>query len=277
MLNRVPIGLLLLMVLALTGVTVAQKRAKKNTRTAASTPAPTQQIKTEIPAVAEPVPVSLKKNERPAEPRRKAENTAAEQTAAVQGDLPYYYEFAQPNFLVAKIVIRHDESGKGTITFTKKSSEDAITDPLQVSTRAMERINAAFTALNFLDSDENYQFEKDFSHLGVSTFRLRKGGKERSATYNWTQNKDAKTLMDEYRRLGNQYVWVFDVTVARENQPLDAPRLLESLDSMIKRGEISDPRQMVPFLTGLSNDERIPLIARNRAAKIITQIEKSKN
>jgi uncharacterized protein (UPF0147 family) len=34
---------------------------------------------------------------------------------------------------------------------------------------------------------------------------------------------------------------------------------------------------MVPFLTGLSNDERIPLIARNRATKIITQIEKSKN
>jgi hypothetical protein len=105
---------------------------------------------------------------------------------------------------------------------------------------------------------------------------LKKGGKQRTVSFNWTQNKDAKLLMDEYRKLGNQYVWMFDITVARENQPLDAPRLMESLDSLVRRGEISDPRQMVPFLNGLANDERIPLIARNRAAKIVAQVEKSK-
>jgi hypothetical protein len=51
---------------------------------------------------------------------------------------------------------------------------------------------------------------------------------------------------------------------------------MESLDSLVRRGEISDPRQMVPFLNGLANDERIPLIARNRAAKIVAQVEKIK-
>lgn len=83
-------------------------------------------------------------------------------------------------------------------------------------------------------------------------------------------------MADEYRRIANQFVWVFDISVSRENQPLEAPKLLNSLDSMIKRNEISDAKQMVPFLEGLSNDERIPLIARNHAGKLIKQIEKEK-
>jgi uncharacterized protein (UPF0147 family) len=63
--------------------------------------------------------------------------------------------------------------------------------------------------------------------------------------------------------------------VARENQPLDAPRLLDALDSLIKRKEISDAAQMIPLLKELSVDERLPLIARNRSTKLAEKIEKS--
>ena len=267
----------LILIVTLSVVASAQKRTKRNARPAAPQPTPTQQTAAEPPADAVTVPVTVKKNERPADAQKANTRPSAQAPPAVQADPPYYYEFTQPDFVVAKIVIKHDDAGTGTITFTKKSSEESITDPIQVSPEALARINAAYTALNFLDSNDSYQFERDYSHMGNSTFRLRRGAKERTTTYNWTQNKDAKALMDEYRKLGNQYVWMFDITVARENQPLDAPKLMEALDSLVKRGEISDPRQMVPFLTGLSNDERIPLIARNRAAKIVSQIEKSKN
>jgi hypothetical protein len=82
--------------------------------------------------------------------------------------------------------------------------------------------------------------------------------------------------MDEYRRVANQYVWMFDFNLARENQPLETPKLVESLDGLIKRNEIADPQQMLPFLTALSNDERVPLIGRNRAGKLVKQIEKQK-
>ena len=33
---------------------------------------------------------------------------------------------------------------------------------------------------------------------------------------------------------------------------------------------------MLPFLQALSNDERVPLIGRNRAGKLVKQIEKQK-
>ena len=139
----------------------------------------------------------------------------------------------------------------------------------------MEKLKAIFGTLNFLDSAENYQSPtRDYGHLGNHTVTLRRDSRERVAKYNWTENKDAKALTDEYRKIGEQYVWNFDISVARENQPLEAPSLMDRLDSLIKRDEISDPAQMLPFLKELSNDERIPLIARNHATRMIKDIEK---
>jgi hypothetical protein len=103
---------------------------------------------------------------------------------------------------------------------------------------------------------------------------LKKDGRVRNSTFNWTENKDAKALVDEYRKIGEQYVWMFDVSVALENQPLESPRLMDALDSLLRRNEISDPSQMIPLLKRLANDERIPLIARNHATRIVKDIEK---
>jgi hypothetical protein len=189
----------------------------------------------------------------------------------------YFYEFSRPEFLVEKVVIEHDEDGKGKISFQKKDFGEPMTDPLEVSPAALTRINDALDALNFLDSTEDYQYEKDYPHLGNVTIRVNKNGKERTAKFNWTVNKNAKVLMDEYRKLSNQYVWKFDITVARENQPLSAPALMDEFDSLFRRNELSDANQVVPFLKELSDDERIPLIARNHATKLISQIVKAKN
>lgn len=64
--------------------------------------------------------------------------------------------------------------------------------------------------------------------------------------------------------------------MARENQPLQTPGLMDAIAAYINRKEISDPPHLIPFLTELTTDERLPLMARNRAAKLIKQIEKTK-
>lgn len=248
--------------------TLAQKRnsrpAPKKPETVA-TPSPTPEPSPE------PTAIQPKKNERP--------STIGKQAVAVQkpSKEPFYrYEFTQPEFVVSRIVIEHDGDGKGTISFQKRSAEEPLSEPIEISPSTLEKLKAAFAALNFIDSTENYQFERDFSNMGNIAITLKDKGRERTAKYNWTSNKDAKTLMDEYRKVANQAVWMFDINLARENQPLETPRLVEAFDSLLKRNEIADPKQMLPFLVALSNDERIPLIGRNRAGKIIKQIEKQK-
>jgi hypothetical protein len=229
------------------------------------------------------VPPPSKKNERPEEAsddqsqdrpnKRPSSNSGTRADAFIT---THHYEFSQPEFTISKILIEHDESGKGKLSFMKKGYDEMVSDPIQVSSKTLERINGALNALNFLASNESYQYEKDFSHLGTVIFRLTRDDKTRNTTFNWTQNKDAKLLMDEYRKISNQFIWMFDISVSRENQPLESPKLMDSLESMIRRNEISDPNQMVPFLQTLVNDERMPLIARNHAGKIVKQVEKEK-
>jgi hypothetical protein len=69
---------------------------------------------------------------------------------------------------------------------------------------------------------------------------------------------------------------MFDMNVSRVNQPLESPKLMDVLDGYIKRNEVSDATQLLPFLKELGDDERIPLIARNHATRLIKQIEKEK-
>lgn len=217
---------------------------------------------------------SGKKNSRPPGEKssgaEKSENQKPAQAAF------FIYEFSQPAFVISNIRIEHDEDGKGKISFRKKDFDEEVSDPVQLTDATMKKLKTHFDALSFLDSTENYQFEKDFSHLGTRKVTMRKDGRERTAEYNWTINADAKAIADEYRKISNQYIWMFDISVARQNQPLETPRMMKSLDSYLKRDEISDPLQMIPFLKDLSDDERIPLIARNNAAKIIKDIEKKK-
>ena len=216
-----------------------------------------------------PTKTETKKNERPT-----AEKTPTNPQISVINPV-YFYEFSQPNFIVTQIFIEHDETGKGKITFKKQDFDEAISDPIQLSPVTLERLKLTFQTLNFLDSTEDYQDpERNYGHLGNLKIKMKKDGRERTAAFNWTQNKDARSLAEEYRKIANQYVWMFDINVARQNQPLEAPNLMTSLEGHLKRDSISDPPQMIPFLTELSNDERIPLIARNHAARIVKEIEK---
>ncbi len=260
---------ILALVLAVAMVGAAQntknKRPAKSTGTKAAIAKPSPSPAPEdVPP--EPGP---KRNERP------SDNGASIAIVAEQTRPPaYFYEFSRPGFVYPKITIEHDEAGNGKITFEKEGFAEPVTDPVKLSDATMARLKATFAALNFLDSTETYQTPRDYSHMGQITVRLKREGRERTASYNWTDNKDAKLLMDEYRRIGVEYTWRFEILLARDNQPLFTPGLVDALDSYLRRGEISDPPHLLPFLSSLSTNERLPLMARNRLAKLIAEIEK---
>lgn len=243
---------------------------KKNTRTVPPSPTPqaSPDLKAETPT---------KRNERPAKDSLTDPTKNNGKLLSVPSYKPvYFFKFERDGFTYPQILIEHDDAGKGKISFVKDGFGELLTDPIELSTITMGNIRSALRDLNFLDSTENYQYPKDFSNLGNNTFTVKKDGKERTAKYNWTENKSAKMLMDEYRRIGNEYTWRFELEIAIQNQPLLTPGLFDAVDSYITRNEISDPTHMVPYLTQLSTDERMPLMARNHATRLIKLIEKAK-
>jgi hypothetical protein len=204
-------------------------------------------------------------------PTQSASTTAAV-TENKSDAVKYTYEFSQPKFVVKHIVLEHDANGRGTVKFERLNEDTPIVEPLELSSAALARINAAWQALRFLDSATDYQADKHFAHLGTMRIGMEQGTRKRVAEFNWTNNEDASTLINEYRRAADQAILIFDISVARENQPLNAPKLMEVMESLMKRNGLSDPEQLLPLLNELSTDEHIPLIARNHALRIIKKI-----
>jgi hypothetical protein len=103
---------------------------------------------------------------------------------------------------------------------------------------------------------------------------MERGDRKRVAEFNWTNNSNASTLVNEYRKAADQAILIFDISIARENQPLGVPKLMEAMESLLKRDALSDPKQLLKLLDDLSTDEHVPLIARNHALRLIKQIKK---
>jgi hypothetical protein len=206
--------------------------------------------------------------------RQIAPEAPAKSTGEFAAEPVFIYEFTQPEFYVRHIIIEHDVTGKGKISFERKDVDDVLSDQLELSPAALARINALWQALGYLESRTSYQAKKQFAHLGTIKLCVKRDGKEKWTTFNWTEDKSAAALATEYRRLADQAILVFDLKVARENQPLATPKLLDTLEHLLARNELADPSQLVPLLRDLAMDERLPLIARNAATRALKKIER---
>ena len=226
-------------------------------------------------AAAPSIAAQSKTNERKPEPTPTPAGTATrrEENKKPPDTTSYFYEFTQPDFMVRHIMIQHDAMGRGKIKFQKQGVDAEIEEPIELSTGALGRILGAWTELNFLDSSESYQSHLQYPHLGTMRLRMERDARKRTAEFNWTDNKTASLLATEYRRVADQAILVFDISVARDTQPLNAPKLMDEFEQQLKRKGLSDPQQMVPLLKEISTDEHLPLIARNHALRLIKKLE----
>jgi hypothetical protein len=264
---------------AIDATALAATQSKKATRRKAGGAASAQTSPKEATpaATATPTPAA-KANNRGAKPEPSGapakKGAATSPDAVTSTAVRYSYEFKQPEFNISRISIEHDAAGRGKISFMRKESAELFTDPLEISPAALARITAAWEALKFLDSNTNYQDEKQFPHLGTMTLRMRQGTRERAAEFNWTHDESANALVKEYRGIGEQQLFIFDVTLARQYQPSDTIKIFKRLEHLLERKELSDTAQLVPLLRDLTTDERIPLMARNHVTRLLKKIEK---
>jgi hypothetical protein len=264
--------------------TQSKKAARRKASRTASAKTSSEQATPESPAAAatpnaSATPAPAKANSRAASlnessaPAKKGTTTATPD-AATSTAVRYSYEFKQPEFNISRILIEHDAAGRGQVSFARRDSAELFTDPLEVSPAALARIKAAWEALKFLDSNASYQAEKQFPHLGTMTLRMKQGTRERTAEFNWTQDESVAALVKEYRGIGEQQLFIFDVTLARQYQPSETIKIFKRLEILLDRKELSDIAQLVPLLRDLTTDERIPLMARNHVTRLLKKIEK---
>jgi hypothetical protein len=186
------------------------------------------------------------------------------------------YKFENRRFYVPLIEIDLASDGTGQLRFKRGESDDVIDLKLQISGRTMAHIRRLLDIAGFLDSTEEYQAKKDFSHLGWVTLRVQHGSRSRSVRFNYTTNSQIKELADIFHGIATTEMHVFDLETSQQFQPLDLPRQLDSLEADLRLERIVEPERLLAPLREIAGSDTLPLIARNQARRIIGSIEKGK-
>lgn len=187
----------------------------------------------------------------------------------------YRYTFVNERFTTPFQQVEIDESGKGVFRYQRKESEE-ISLKFDLSPSLMSRIRNLFDMLNFLNSNEEYQHKKDFSHLGTMTISRAHKGLERTVKFNYTDNQYLNQLTELFRDIATQETRVFELETVRSTDPISTPAQMRLLESELRSKRIADPQKIIPLLREIRMDEGVPLIARNHAERLIKMINSRK-
>lgn len=196
-------------------------------------------------------------------------------TAIAAGATHYQYTFENERFTTPFLEVQLDGRGKGKFRFRKKDADEISTE-ITVSPALIQQVQSLLDSVNFLDSKEDYQYKKDFSHLGTVTLKLARDGRQRSVRFNYSSNATITQVADIFRNIATQETRVMEIEATREMDPLSMPAQLRMLESELKSRQIAEPDRLKPLLEKLKSDESLPLIARNHADRLIKSIDKGK-
>ena len=186
------------------------------------------------------------------------------------------YKFENKRFYVPVIEIDLAADGSGEVHFQRGESDDQLDHKFKLQPATLARIRQLLEVTRFVEATDEYQADKDFSHLGWVTIAARQGKRQRQARFNYTQNLDIKELADIFRGIATEEIHLFDIETSEQFQPLDLPRLLDAIENDLKLQRITEPERLLTKLQEIANNPTQPLIAQNHARQIVSTIKKGK-
>ncbi len=191
-------------------------------------------------------------------------------------DFSIRYRFENARFLIPRIELSIDGSGNGRLEWEKKDAAKALSRQVRVSQSGLAEIVDLVERLNFVRSVEQYQTAEDHGNLGSTSIRVSQGELSREVVFNYTRNKDADALGRLLRGIANREMYVADLELAVQHQPLETPAALSVLAQEHARGRIGDAVALLPLLESIIDDMSLPLITRNRASDLVKAISKGR-
>jgi len=196
--------------------------------------------------------------------------------AVSQSDLAIRYRFENSQFLIPKIELTIDGAGHGRLTWERKDARKPLSRDVRVSDRGLADLRNLLVRLDFVHSTAEYQTREDHSNLGTTAIRVVQAGVSREVVFNYTQNRDADALGRLLRGIANREMYVAELEVAIQHQPLETPAALSVLAQEFAQGRIGDATGLLPLLTSMADDMALPLITRNKATELARRISKAK-
>jgi hypothetical protein len=148
-----------------------------------------------------------------------------------------------------------------------------INDParpraLKLSAATTQNIFAIASQLNNF-RDANLNSRKKVANLGLKTFTYESGSEKSEVQFNFTQQKQARDLVDIFEKVAAAEEAVDSLEYAIKYDPLSLPQELLSIQVALGRDDMAEPELMVPWLEQISSNPRFLHVAQARAQDIL--------
>lgn len=181
------------------------------------------------------------------------------------------YKFENDRFLIPRIDLELS-AGSGRLVFSRKGISEPVTCDVKIGAATAAELQERLDRLDFLNSHEVYQTKEDHSNLGTTTISVRRGASDRDVSFNYTANRDMSEVASMLRGIANREIFRFDIETAARFQPLELPTLVEALSNELHLDRVTEPELLLPLLEEVADDSSLPLIARNKARKVVDAI-----
>jgi hypothetical protein len=112
--------------------------------------------------------------------------------------------------------------------------------------------------------------------MGAKTFRYESGGRQSEAKFNYTEDPQAKELMEWFERMGESAQHRIELERTAKYDRLGVLKALLLLESAMDRKRLVGTDQYLPMLDRIANNEGYMHTARARAAEIAEAIRHPK-
>jgi hypothetical protein len=111
--------------------------------------------------------------------------------------------------------------------------------------------------------------------MGTKTFRYEDGAQKSETKFNYSDDLDAKTLLDWFERVAESAQHRIELERAAKYDKLGVFKALGLLEAAMNRGRVVSPEQYLPTLDRITKNETYMHTARARAAAIAETIRNS--
>jgi hypothetical protein len=112
--------------------------------------------------------------------------------------------------------------------------------------------------------------------MGTKVFGYEQGGQKTEAKFNYSDDADAKILLDWFERIAESAQHRIELERAAKYDKLGVFKALGLLESAMLRGRLVSPEQFLPMLDRIVKNETYMHTARARAAEIAEAIRNPK-
>jgi hypothetical protein len=208
------------------------------------------------------------------DPNYAARGQAPDSSTTLVANPRITYTRTLPGSIPEYLALAVNADGSGTYE-GRAISDSPRPRALKLSPATTEKIFALAAELNNFRGS-NLNSRKKVANLGLKTLAYENGSEKNQAQFNFTQQKQARDLVDLFEKVAGAEQAVDSLEYAIKYDPLSLPQELLSIQIALNHDDLAEPALMVPSLEQISSNPRFMHVAQIRAQDILRSVNGTK-